>query len=148
MRSDPRPGLTPERAVAPLTALLVVAIAVSVVHYTDNVVNLEDYPEPTSGPAPSATVIAVSWFVVTAAGLAGLGLFRRGRVAAASAALAFYSVSGLIGLGHYTVPGASAMPWWRHAHVAADIGCGVAVLVFALWAVRRFGTGAAASRPR
>lgn len=125
-----------------------VAIAVSAVHYTDNVVNFEDYPEPTSGPAPSSTVIALSWFAFTAAGLAGLALFRRGRVAAAAAALAAYSVSGLIGVGHYTVPGASAMPWWRHAHVAADIACGVAVLAFAVWAVRRFGPGADAPSAR
>ncbi|HEV2724192.1 MAG TPA: hypothetical protein VGV10_06130 [Thermoleophilaceae bacterium] len=136
--TDPRLALTRERAVAPLTALLIVAIVVSVLHYSDNVVNFEDYPQPGSGPAPSATVIALAWFVFTAAGLAGLALFRRGRVAAAAAALALYSASGLVGLGHYSVEGASAMPWWRHAHVVADIGCGVAVLAFAVWAARRW----------
>ncbi len=151
--TDTRPTLTPERASALLGALLAVAIAVSVVHYADNFVNFEDFPEPASGPAPTATVIAVSWFVFTAAGLAALVLFRRGHVAAAGAALAFYSVSGLVGLGHYTVPGAGAMPWWRHAHIAADILCGIAVLAFAVWAVRRFGWGGAlrlapASPPR
>jgi len=147
LRTDTGPGgPTRERALAALTALLAVAVAVSVVHYADNFFNFEDFPEPTSGPAPTATVIAVSWLVFTGFGLAALVLFRRGHVAAACAALAFYSVSGLVGLGHYTVPGASTMPWWRHAHVGADILCGIAVLAFAVWAVRRFGRGAAASR--
>ncbi len=114
-------------------------------HYSDNVLNFEDYPQPSSGPAPSATVIALAWFAFTAAGVAGLVLFRRGRVAAAAAGLALYSASGLIGLGHYAVAGASAMPWWRHAHVVADIACGVAVLAFAVWAARRLSADAAPS---
>lgn len=91
-------------------------------------------------------MIAVSWFVFTAAGVAALLLFRRGHVAAAAGALAFYSVSGLVGFGHYTVAGAFGMPWWRQAHIAADILCGIAVLAFAVWAVRRFGRAPAASR--
>ena len=147
LRTEAGPGTSArERALVVLTALLAVAIAVSVVHYADNFLNFDDFPEPTSGPAPSATVIGVSWFVFTAFGLGALVLFRRGQVAAAAGALAFYSLSGLVGLGHYTVPGAIAMPWWRHAHIAADIVCGIAVLAFAVWAVRRFGRGPAGSR--
>ncbi len=29
------------------------------------------------------------------------------------------------------------MPWWRQLHVAADIACGVAILAFVVWALRR-----------
>jgi hypothetical protein len=128
--------------------LLAVAIAVSIIHYLDNLAHYADYPEPTSGPAPSATVIGLSWFVFTAFAVLAFELFRRGRVAAGAAALAVYSLSGLVGLGHYTVPGASAMPWWRHAHIVADIACGVAVLAFAVWAVRRSRTEEATAVPR
>jgi hypothetical protein len=120
-----------------LKGLLAVAVLVSIVHYADNVANFADYPEPTSGPAPSQGVIAASWFLFTAFGAAGLFLFARRRVAPAAASLAVYSLSGLVGLGHYTVPGATDMPWWRQLHVGADIACGVAVLAFAVWAVRR-----------
>ena len=42
----------------------------------------------------------------------------------------------LIGIGHYTVPGATDMVWWRQAHVVADIVCGAAVFGFALWAAK------------
>ena len=92
---------------------------------------------PTSGLSPSAGVVLGSWFVFTAFGVAGLVLFARRRVGAAAACLAAYSVSGLVGFGHYTVPGATGMPWWRQAHIVADIACGVAVLGFAFWSARR-----------
>ena len=51
--------------------------------------------------------------------------------------LAFYSGSGLVGIGHYTVPGAMDMPVFRHAHVVADIALGVAMLVFVARAASR-----------
>ncbi len=120
-----------------LLALLAAAFVVSVVHYADNYLNYDAYPVPTSGPSPSAGVVLGSWFVFTAFGLAGLAYFTRGRVLAAAACLGVYSISGLVGLAHYSVPGATGMPWWRQAHIAADIACGVAVLGFAFWSVRR-----------
>ena len=119
-----------------LEGLLAMAVLVSIVHYADNVANFADYPQPSSGPAPSSALIGVSWFVFTAFGFAGLVLYRRGRVRAAAACLAAYSISGLVGLGHYTVAGATGMPWWRQLHVIADIACGAAVFAFAVWAGR------------
>lgn len=125
------------RATRALFALLGVAFVVSVVHYLDNYVNYSDYPQPEPGdlPAPSAAVIGVSWFVFTACGVLGAWWWLHGRRVAAAVALAVYSVSGLIGVGHYLVPGATDMPLWRQAHVVVDIACGVAVLAFASWAV-------------
>jgi hypothetical protein len=129
-----------DRATRVLLWLLGVAFVVSVVHYVDNVVNYSDYPQPDPGgpPAPTAVVIAVSWFVFTAAGLSGLWLWFRRSIVGAALAFVSYSISGLVGIGHYTVPGATGMPWWRQTHVIVDILCGVAVLGFAVWAfVRR-----------
>lgn len=125
------------RATRLLLILFGIAVAVSVVHYVDNYVNYEDYPLPpgdSSIPTPSAELIALAWFVFTAAGLLGLWLWRQRRIVAAAVALTFYSVSGLVGFGHYTSPGATDMVWWRQAHVVADILCGFAILGFALWA--------------
>ena len=48
-------------------------------------------------------------------------LFSRRRIPAAVACLAVYAISGLVGLGHYTVAGPTDMPWWRQLHVTADI---------------------------
>lgn len=64
-------------------------------------------------------------------------LWFRGRITGAAVALTGYSVSGLIGIGHYTVEGATDMLWWRQTHVVVDIVCGIAILSFALWAALR-----------
>ena len=127
------------RATRTLWWLLGIAVLVSVVHYVDNYVNYDDYPVPGPDypvPAPSATVIAVAWFVYTGSGVLGALLWLRRRITAASVALVGYSVSGLIGFGHYTAPGAFDMVWWRQLHVVVDIVCGIAILGFALWAAR------------
>jgi hypothetical protein len=52
-----------------------VAFLVSVVHYVDNYVNYDDYPQGGIGPvpAPSATLVGLGWFVFTAAGAVGCG---------------------------------------------------------------------------
>jgi hypothetical protein len=136
-RRDGRTATAVPRATRPLLTLLGVAFVVSVVHYVDNYVNYDDYPQPGPDdlPAPSATLIALAWFVFTASGALGVWLWLRGRTVPAALALTGYAVSGLIGIGHYLVPGATDMPWWRQAHVVVDIGCGVAVFGFAVWAV-------------
>lgn len=138
MPASTEPGRRFDRATRVLLGLLGLAFVVSVVHYVDNYVNYADYPEPGPDdlPAPSATLIAAAWFVFTASGLLGLWWWLRGRRVLAAFALAGYAVSGLVGIGHYTVPGATSMPWWRQAHVVLDIACGVAIVAFAVWAVR------------
>ncbi len=120
-----------------LRLLLGVAVAVSIVHYVDNVANYDAYPDPTSGPAPSRELIALSWFVFTAFGLAAYGLLARGRERAAALCLTVYAGSGLVGLGHYTVPGATDMVWWRQLHIVADIALGIAILAYAVRLARR-----------
>jgi hypothetical protein len=124
------------RAVRILGVILAIAVVASIVHYTDNYVNYQDYPQARTLPNPSSAVVLGSWFGFTAAGLAGYLLFRRGPSNLALILLAAYSGSGLVGIGHYLVPGATSMPWWRQAHVGLDIASGTAVFCFALWAAR------------
>lgn len=127
------------RATRVLGWLLGVAVLVSVVHYVDNYVNYDDYPVPaddSSLPVPSAGLVAFGWFLFTAFGAVGLLLWFRRHITSAAIALTGYSLSGLIGIAHYTIPGATDMVWWRQLHVLADIACGVAILFFALWTAR------------
>jgi hypothetical protein len=121
-----------------LTWLLAVAIAVSVVHYADNYFNYAEYPDAseTPVPAPSRTIIGLAWFGFTAFGVAGYRAFRKGRERLGALLLAVYSGSGLVGFGHYSVD-MGGQPWWRHAHIVADIGLGIAILAFCLFALRR-----------
>jgi hypothetical protein len=136
------------RAVRRLTILFGIAVAVSVVHYVDNYFNYSDFPTTDRLPTPSAGLVGFAWFAFTAAGVLGYALFRQGcRLGAACAFLAYYSLSGLVGLGHYAAPGMVHAPWWRQAHVVADIACGIAMLAFAAWAYRAFVRGSTASLP-
>ena len=80
--------------------------------------------------------MGLSWFVFTASGALGLWMWLQHRITAAAGFLTGYSVSGLIGFGHYAVPGATDMVWWRQLHVVVDICCGIAVFCFAIWAER------------
>lgn len=116
-----------------LRALFATAVAVSVVHYADNVIAYDAYPDPVSGPDPSRGLIAAAWFVLTPIGFWGYRAYRRGRERTGAIALAVYSASGLVGIGHYTVDGATAMPLLRQAHIVADIACGAALAAFAMW---------------
>ena len=121
------------RAVRVLTALLGAAVVVSVVHYLDNYVNYDAFPVPDSGPVPSRGLVGGSWFAFTAAGVLGYLLFRWGRrLELACALLLTYSLSGLVGFGHYSAPGMLDAPWWRQAHVVADIVLGLSLAAFAV----------------
>ncbi len=128
--------------------MFAVAVAVSIVHYTDNYVNYHDYPQPnTLSNAPEALVPGF-WFGFTTAGLAGYLRFRRRPSDLALVLLAAYSGSGLVGIGHYLVPGATSMPWWRQAHVCLDIAGGIAVFSFVMWAARARRRGPVSLTPR
>ena len=135
------------RAVRILSAIFAFAVVVSVIHYTDNSVNLDDYPPAKNAPASAALVLG-AWFAFTAAGLAGYLLFRRRPSDLALLLLAAYSGSGLIGIGHYLVPGATSMPWWRQAHVCLDIASGIAMFSFVIWAAGARRRGDVSLTPR
>jgi hypothetical protein len=112
------------------------AVAVSIVHYTDNFLSYDDYPHGT-GPEPSAGVVLGAWFVLTPFGLAGYLLYMRGRIRAGAMLLVVYSTSGLVGIGHYTVAGMTDEPVWRQAHVVADVLLGAGIFAFAVWSILR-----------
>ena len=121
-----------------LGVLLLVAFTISVVHYTDNVVNIADYPRTTSIPNPEGWFVGLMWVPFTASALAGFVWFRReGPSNRALLSLAFYSGSGLIGAVHYAGVGALGMPWWRHTHIIADVLSGAAIFTFVLVAALR-----------
>lgn len=115
-----------------LTWLLGTAFVVSLVHYTDGVVNFSAYPKSGTIPNPSAAVIGLAWVAFTAMGVVGYLRYRRQVDTPALLLLAGYSGSGLIGFLHYSVAGAVDMAWWRQAHIIADILCGLAIFAFVL----------------
>lgn len=137
-RSTTHLGASHDAQVVRLGILLAVAFVISLVHYTDNVVNIADYPRTSSIPNPEGWFVALMWFPFTAAAIAGFVRFRRdGPTMSALLLLAFYSGSGLIGAVHYAGADALGMPWWRHLHIVADVISGAAIFTFVLVAALR-----------
>ena len=118
------------------------AIASTLVHYTDNFVNIDDYPQP---HWINHAVIPSAWVILTAVGLAGYALFRRGSYTAAGLCFLVYSYTGLSSLAHYSFGPMSEFTTKMHAGIWLDGATGAAVLVVALWLLiggrRRYGAG-------
>ena len=123
-----------------LQVLLVVAVAESFVHYTDNTLRYDDYTvdDPSLlGQLVTQWLIPVSWVLFTAAAVMGYRHFRRGNWPRAAAWLGAYSASGLISLLHYTDISVSDLSAFQNTFVFADIVLGALILAFALWTALR-----------
>lgn len=120
------------------------AVALSAVHYYDNTVRFEDY---TGGNASDGfitrPVIPISLVLFTTAGVAGYRALKAGHRRLAGTGLAVYSVSGLIGLGHYTTVSPSEFSAFQNTFIALDFLAGLAVLFLAV----RIATSGSVSRP-
>lgn len=125
-----------------LRTLLILGIASTTVHYTDNAVSIEQYPQPSWISEP---VIFAVWIGLTATGIAGYVLYRQGRTRPALALLVVYSYTGLSTPLHYLYGSLSDLSWWRQVAVWTDGLTGAAILAFVLLAVLK--TRAPAHRP-
>jgi hypothetical protein len=83
-----------------LPALLVLYAAASLLHFAHNAQYLADYPN--LPPSWSRFDVYLAWCALTAAGVLGYVLYRRGDRRAGLALLAIYAAFGFAGLLHYT----------------------------------------------
>ena len=111
--------------------VLATAFVISVVHYLDNFVRFHAYAKNPDTPI-TPILVPVGWVVFTAAGACGYLLFRRGRTTAAARCLAFYALSGLIGIGHYRDAPPTAFDPFQNVFIVTDIVLGLVVLVLAI----------------
>ena len=118
------------------------ALLLSVVHYIDNTVRFDDY---TGGKKGFVTrgMIPLSWVLFTAAGVAGYRALKQGNRGLGGSLLGVYSVSGLIGLGHYTTVSPRDFDWFQNTFIALDFLAGLSVFVLAV----RIVTTRSVSRP-
>ncbi len=124
-----------------LRLLLGAAILSTAVHYTDNYVNVDDFPQPGWVDKP---VVVVSWLLLTAVGLLGYRLYASGRLVPAHALLAVYSYTGLSSLGHYL--SGTPEPLLRNASIFTDGVTGAAILAFVVWSATRRSPGGTVAR--
>jgi hypothetical protein len=107
------------------------AVALSTVHYIDNTVRFDDYSGGKSGFV-TRPMIPISWVLFTAAGIAGIVYLQRGLRSKAGPLLGVYSVSGLIGILHFTTVSPRDLDWFQNTFVGLDFLAGAAVLLLAV----------------
>ena len=112
-------------------SVLVTALLLSVVHYIDNTVRFDDYTGGKKGFITQA-MIPISWVLFTAAGVAGYRHLKQGNRGLGGSLLGVYSVSGLIGLFHYTTVSPSDFDWFQNTFVVLDFLAGAAVFALAV----------------
>lgn len=120
-----------ERKLQPLLlSVLIVSVVSTSIHYTDNFLFFEQYPQPEWITLPS---IYISWIILTAIGVAGYWLYRNRRFWLAYVCLVIYSLTGLSSLGHYFYGAMSEFSAKMHLFIWTDGLTGLAVLGFTLW---------------
>jgi hypothetical protein len=117
-------------------AVVLASIAFTAFHFTDNYVSIETYPQP---DWVSEAVVLVAWPLLTAFGVAGYLLYRRGSLAAAHACLLVYSYTGISSLGHFLSGSPDELTTRGLISVLIDGVAGSAVLAVTVWSVLAYG---------
>jgi hypothetical protein len=119
-----------------LRILLIISIISTAIHFTDNYLFFERYPQPVWITAPS---IYQSWAILTAIGIVGYGLYKWGKFWLACGCLLLYSLTGLASPGHYLYGHLSQFSFKMHLFIWTDGLAGLAILVFTLWMIGTVG---------
>ncbi len=122
--------------------LIVAGIVSTGIHFTDNAIFIEGYPQPDYITVP---LIIGTWIGWTASAIVGYRLYRRDeRSWLAHVLLLVYAYAGLSTLGHYLYGSPSELPAWRNVSIVADGVVGFSILAFTVWSAVR----AIRGRPR
>jgi hypothetical protein len=118
----------PRNAVgAPFASLLLIYAAASLFHHIHNAEFLADYPNM---PAwLSRGKVYAAWLGVTAVGLAGCLLVRRGHRLVGLCVLAIYAASGFDGLGHYVLAPLSAHTATMNLTIGVEVATATLLLI-------------------
>ena len=92
-----------------LRALLILYLAASLLHFTHNAENVQDYPNLPQWISRASVYLA--WLSLTAVGALGFLLYRARRNVSGLMLLGLYAAAGLDGLLHYTLA-----PIVQHTH--------------------------------
>jgi hypothetical protein len=134
--SEPAAARAPEPASAArqgertLLGVLVIYALASLAHFAHNALELPHYPNMPVGL--SASRVMGAWLALSALGLGGYWLYRRGSPAAGLALIVLYGLCGLDALAHYLVAPFAAHSAAMHASILAEALAGTALAAVAL----------------
>jgi hypothetical protein len=113
-----------------LKILLIASIISTAVHFTDNYLFIERYPQPSWITAPS---IYQSWIILTVVGITGYWLYKYRHFWLGYGCLLIYSLTGIASPGHYLYGSFSQFSVKMHLFIWTDGLTGLAILGFIIW---------------
>lgn len=113
-----------------LLLLVVFNIIFTTLHYTDNALFVDRYPEPEwfTTVGVFATLIFMTPF-----GVLGYWLYRKGLFWWSYLCLGFYSITSVSSPGHYFYPMVTSMSVKMHLLIWCDAIAGLSLILFILW---------------
>lgn len=113
-----------------LLFLLIFNIISTTLHYTDNAIFVDLYPEPEW--FTTAGVFATLIFM-TPFGLLGYWLYTKGLFWFSYLCLGFYSITSISSPAHYLYPMVTSMSLKMHLLIWCDAVAGLSLIIFILW---------------
>lgn len=113
-----------------LKGLLTFSVIATLIHFTDNYLYFEHYPQPAW---ISQFGIIRTWFLWTATGVLGYWFYKNQRFMLAQLCLLIYAFCGLSSLGHYLYGSMAEFSLKMHVLILADGLAGAGILGFVLW---------------
>ena len=126
---------TKPRVATMIMALLLVYGAASLIHFTHNAEFLADYPNMATWLSRSA--IYGAWIGVTALGICGYWLVRRGYRVAGLCAIAAYAALGFDSLTHYVLAPFEHHSVAMHLTIWLEVGAAGLLLATVAWFMAR-----------
>lgn len=115
-----------------LLALLTINAISTLLHYTDNFINYNKYPQPTWITPDS---IYVAWIGLTIFGIVGYLFYVKDIFWIAYLCLGIYSITGLSSPGHYFYSVQHVFSGKMHLLIWTDAIAGISLLIFILRSV-------------
>jgi hypothetical protein len=116
-----------------VAAVVFGAMALTLIHFTDNAVNVDEYPKAGWQPDWFEWVVVAGWFVYSAIGIVGYRAYRDGRYPAAHVALVVYGLAVASSVAHFLYGSPADLPTFSAVSVFVDLVAGLAVVGVALW---------------
>jgi cytochrome b subunit of formate dehydrogenase len=113
-----------------LLILLGINVVSTILHYTDNFVHFDKYPQP-AWITPEG--VYISWIVLTLFGIAGYFLYVKNAFWAAYLCLVIYAITGISSSAHYFFPATEVISLKMNVLIWLDAIAGTSILCFTLW---------------
>jgi len=115
-----------------LLILLIASMVSTAMHFTDNYLYFDYYPQP-AWITPFGVIR--SWFIWTAFGITGYWLYKYQRFGLAYICLLVYSTCGISSLAHYFFGAMHEFSPKMHLLILTDALTGASILGFVLWSI-------------